>query len=241
MLRFTLPVIVALVLSATGARADEPKARAVDLDDLKYAMTVADKRGDNVGLIREALAAFEKALTRSATMPGEAPPELGALRDAVEAAAKKGENVVAISKELGRIEKALTGREYERPKPPEPKPEPEVMPPRSGRGNPNGRAGGIVINGGGRVVIGNAGGRVVIGGNGGGFNTTSITIANNEFTITARQGAVTFLVTGTVDGSEATKITIHDGDKKTQTDDLKKVPEEHRPAVERLLKMIQRG
>jgi hypothetical protein len=244
MLRFALPV-VALAFLAFEVCADEPKAQPVlpgakptltpvNLDELKYAVKVADKRGDNVEPIREALAAFEKSLAKSATKPGETPPELTALREAVETAARKGENVAAISKELGAIEKALTGSAYVRPKPPEPQPEPEPTFPR--RGGFNGRGGVVVGGGNGRITI-NGG---MNGGNGA-LNTTLITISNNQFTIKARQGDVTFIVTGSINGTEAPKITIQDGDKKTETDDLKKVPEAHRPTVERLLGMVQRG
>jgi hypothetical protein len=231
MLRFALTAVVVLGLSAAGARAEEPNARPVNLDELKYALTVADKRGENVETIREAVAAFEKALVRDkeAAKAGAPSPELTALRAAVEAAAKKGENVEAISKELGRIEKALTGREYERPKEPEPKPEPEP-PLRPGRGNPGiGRPGGF---GGGAAGFGRGG---LAGG------TTSITVVNGAFTIRARLGDVTFTVTGSVDGTTGPKIVVQDGDKKTETDDIKKVPEEHRPTVERLLRMVQKG
>jgi hypothetical protein len=163
--------------------------------------------------------------------PGEAPLELTILREAVEAAAKKGEHVEGISTELGRVEKALTGRAYERPKPPEPKPEPEVIPVpvRPGRGNPwNGRAGGFG---------GGAAGRV-----GPAFNSTSITVSDGVYTLRARRGDVTYEVTGPVEaGGKAPKIVVQDGDKKTETDDIKKVPEEHRPAVERLMRTIIRG
>jgi hypothetical protein len=183
---------------------------------------VAGKRGDNVVAIREALTAFEKTLGKSTLKAGEAPPELTALRDAVEMAARKGENVEAISKELGRIEKALTGREYARPKPPEPKPDPEPQfPPRRG---------GVIIGGNGGVVIGR----------GGRFNATSVSIVNGNFTIRARQGNVNYVITGSTNGTEAPKITIQDGAKKIETDDLTKVPEDYRPATERLLKMVNR-
>src|SRR5262249_12343721 len=149
-----------------------------------------------------------------------APSELVALREAVEMATKKGENVEAISKELGQIEKALTGREYERPKPalkaePDPKDEPRMK-----RGNPWARPAGV-----GGIVIGPANG----------FKAQSITISNGNFTIKARQGDVTFEITGQLDGNEAPKIVITDGDKKIETDELKKVPEDYRPAAERLL------
>lgn len=144
---------------------------------------------------------------------------------AVESALKKGENVEAIAKELALVEKALTGREYERPKPPEPKVEPVPQFPR--RGGFGG--GGVVIGGGGRMVIG-----------GGGFNSTSVTISNGNFTVRAKLGDVTYTVTGTADATVAPKITIKDGEKTVETDDLKKVPEEYRPAVERLLKMVNR-
>src|SRR5262245_62560484 len=124
MLRYLLPAVIGFILTAANIRADEPKANAVSLEDLKYAVKKAEQRGENIGAIADAVTALEKALAKFAGQPGEAPPELTALREVVEATAKKGENVEAISKELGLIEKALTGREYERPKPPEPKPEP---------------------------------------------------------------------------------------------------------------------
>ncbi len=196
------------------ANSDEPKVANPDLGELKYAVAAADKRGENVGAISEALAAFEKVLAKNAAKPGEASPELTALREAVESAAKKGENVEAIAKELALIEKAITGREYERPKPPEP-PKPAPVPPFR-------RPGGIAING-------------------GGFNGTSITISNGNFVIKARQGDVTYTVTGTADATTAPKIIIKDGEKTIETDDLKKVPDAHRPAVERLLKVVNRG
>lgn len=207
------------------AAAEEPKGEKPDLNELRYTVTAADKRGENVGAITDALTALEKALAKNAAKPGEAPPELTALRVAVESALKKGENVEAIAKELALVEKALTGREYERPKPPEPKVEPVPQFPR--RGGFGG--GGVVIGGGGRMVIG-----------GGGFNSTSVTISNGNFTVRAKLGDVTYTVTGTADATVAPKITIKDGEKTVETDDLKKVPEEYRPAVERLLKMVNR-
>ncbi|MFM8275343.1 MAG: S1C family serine protease, partial [Gemmata sp.] len=84
-------------------RADAPKP-AADLGDLRDAVDAANRRGENVGEIRAALAALEKALAKGAARPGEAPPELAALREAVEAAARKGENVGAVSRELGLVE-----------------------------------------------------------------------------------------------------------------------------------------
>jgi hypothetical protein len=222
MTRLTRPAVVVLVLGAAAGRAADPKPGGVDLSELKYAVTVADKRGDNVELVREAAAAFERALAKS-LKAGDAAAELGALRAAVECAARKGENVEAISKELGRIEKALTGREYQRPKPPEPEPEPKPEPdaqPRFGRDNPWGGRGGAV---------------------GGRGATTVITVTNGNFTIKARRGGVNYTVTGSVDGIGAPKIVVQDGDTTTETEDVKKVPAEYRPTVERLLKMVQRG
>ena len=157
---------------------------------------------------------------RMARQAGEAPPELAALRDAVETAAKKGENVEAIAKELGLIEKALTGREYERPKPP--------PPPKLSRCAPfPQRGGGVRIGGGGGLVIGPGGG---------GFNAhVRHHLRRHVHRSRRAQGDVTYLLTGSTNGTEAPKIMIQDGEKKIETDDLKKVPEEYRPAAERLL------
>jgi hypothetical protein len=214
MLRTTL---IAALVCAAAVRADAPKA---DLSDLKDAVRAADKRGANVEPIKGALAALEKALAKGAAET--APPELAALRETVEAALKKGENVGGISDELGAVEKALTGKAFERPKGAEQKLEPEPMFPN--RGAFPGRRPGIVINGG---VIG-----------GGNFNSTSVTISGAGFTIRAKRGDVLFVVSGTADGKP--KIEIADGDTKTETDDLTKVPDKHKAAVEQLLKMVGR-
>jgi hypothetical protein len=229
MLAYRLFVIViagAAFSTSAGRACAEEKVRTPDLSELKDAVARADKRGENVGVILEALAAFEKALGKSAIKAGETPPELTALREAVESAMKKSENVEAISKELGVIEKTLTGREYERPKPQESKP--EAMP------SFPGRRGGPAFGGNGGMGFGRGG----LGA--GGFNTTSMTIVNGNFTIRARQGDVSYLITGSTTGAEATKYTIQDGEKKIETDDLKKVPDEYRPAVEQLLKVVAR-
>jgi|SRR5262245_55909785 len=218
--------VLALGLCVGRATADEPKAQKLDLSALRDAVNAADKRGENVTDILTALAALEKAVAKGITaQPGAtttAPPELVALREAVEMAARKGENVEAISKELGLIEKAITGREYERPKPPPPQAQPlRPFPPR--RANP-----GIVVGGGG-IVIGNTG-----------VPFTSITISNGNFTIKAKQNDVIYSVTGMIADLETVKIVIQDGEKKIETDDVKKVPEEYRPTVEKLLKGITR-
>lgn len=213
---------LALALGAGRAAADGKAKATPDLTELKYLVAAADKRGQNVGAISEALAALEKTLAKGTIKPGEAPPELAALREAVEFAAKKGENVEAISKELGAVEKALTGREYERPKPVEP-PRPELPTP------PGRQPGGVVVGGG-----------IVIKGGGGNFSTTSITISNGDFVIRARRGDVSYLITGTTVGNEPPKIVIQDGEKKIETDDLKKVPDQYRPAAEQLLKRVSR-
>ena len=211
-------------------RAEAPKV--ADLEDLLDAVAAAGKRGANVGPIRDALTAFEKAQAKGAAKPGEAPPELTALRAAVEEALQKGENVAAVAKELARVEKAVTGREYERPKPmEEPKLEPVPPLPRPRLGGAGGIGGGFNGGLGGRRIVINAGGD---------FNSTSITVVNGNFTIKARQGDVTFTIAGTDDGLTAPKIVIKDGDTTTETDDLKKVPEAHLPAVEKLLKMVNR-
>lgn len=224
MLRLMLPAVLGLILTAAGARADAPKPGAVDLDDLRYAVTVAETRGHNVGMIAEALATFEKALAKNTSAkPGEAPAELTALREAVEVAAKKGENVEAISKELSLLEKTLTGRAYERPRLPEPKLDP--VPPL--------RRGGVIIGGGmgrGRVVIGGAEG----------FNFNSVTITNNTFVLKARQNDVTYTITGTLDGNDPPKIVIQAGENKIEADNVKNVPEKYRDHVEKMLKSVKR-
>jgi hypothetical protein len=214
-----LVAVVGTALLACPVGAGEPKA--ADLSGLREAVATADKRGENVCAIREALTAFEKALAKGTLKAGASVPELVALRAAVELTAKKGENVEAVSKELGLIEKALTGREYERPKPPEPKPEP-VSPVRPFPPRPGGGAG---------IVIGPVNG----------FNARSITISGGNYTIKARQGDVSYEITGQLGAAEDPKIVIRDGDKKAiEVEDLKKVPEDYRPAVERLLKSISR-
>lgn len=209
-------------------RAALPDDAKPDLSDLSDAVAAAAKRGENVDSIKSALVALEKALAKGAVKKDEAPPELTALREAVEGAAKKGENVAQISKELGLIEKALTGREYVRPKVEEPVPEF----PRRGAGAFGG--GGFGPPGGG---FGGRG-RVVVGGDG--FNTTAVTVSNGNFVIRARLNDVTFTITGATDAPNDAKITIKDGDKTIEAESLKKVPEEHRPAVEKLLKMVNR-
>jgi hypothetical protein len=219
---------LALLAGAGFARAEE-KART-DLAALKDAVARADKRGENVAAIREALTAFEKTLTKGALKPNEAPPELTELRDAVEMAARKGENVEAISKELGLVEKALTGHAYERPKPVEPaRTEAAPVPPFLRRGGGGKRGDGVVIGG-------NPFRRGAPG-----FNASTITIVNGNFTIRAQMGDVNYLITGTTNGNEAPKIVIQNGEKKViETDDLKKVSDEYRDNVENLLRMVKR-
>ena len=230
MFRLSTLAAVAVGLALCAGRGTAAEPQAPDLTELKDAVTAADKRGDNVEAIRDALTAFEKAVTKgNAAKPGAtAPPELTALRDAVEAAGRKGENVAEISKQLGLIEKALTGRAYERPKPPPPPPEPALPkfnPRREGFGR--GGRGGF----GGRIVIGNAG-------NG---NSMSVVITNGDFTIRAKQGVVSYLITGQsgANGAEVAKIHITDGEKKIEATELKKVPDAYRPTVERLLKSVR--
>lgn len=219
-LQRVLGVLGAVLLASSARAADKP-----DLAALRDAVALADKKGENVGAIREALTALEKAFTKGATKVGEAPPELIALRDAVEMASKKGENVELIAKELGKVEKALTGREYERPKPPEPKPEPvpEPVPPLRRPGF-----------GGGRI-----GGRMVIGGPG--VTTTAVTITNGRFAIKSKHNDVTYEIAGVVTGDEKPKIVVRDGEKKPiEADDVKDVPEEYRAMVEKLLASVRR-
>lgn len=221
-------VFGAFVLACAPAAA---QPQAPDLSDLRDAITAADKKGENVGAIREAFTAFSKALAKSGFKPGEAPPELTALRDAVEMALKKGENVEAVGRELGKVEKAVSGREYERPKPPEPAKEPEFQPPvRPGMGRPGfGRDGFPPRRGG--IVIGTPAG----------MSSTQITISGGNFTVKAKQNDVTYEITGATAGDDPPKIVIRDGEKKPiEADDVKKVPEEYRPTVEKLLGSIRR-
>lgn len=221
MIRFALPAVAGLMLCAAGARADGPNPAAVDLRDLKHAVAAARKRGDNVDAVAEALAALEKSLDKGAAKPGAAPPELAALREAVEAAGSKGENVEAISKELGRVEKALTGREYQRPVPPEPKAEPEPVPPPF---RPGARPG--------------FGRRVVVVAGNGNFNSTAITVSNGRFSIRARKGDVSYTITGAAGDPDALTITVRAGAAHFVAKDVKKLPEVYRPAAESLLKMV---
>ena len=99
------------------------------------------------------------------------------------------------------------------------------------------RGGGF--NRGGGVVIGGAGkGRVIV--DGGNFNSTSITISNGEYTIKARQGDVTYFVSGDLNGAGKEKFAIQEGEKKNEYEDIKKVPEKHRAALEELVKMVSK-
>lgn len=230
MRRMVLPALAGLFLSVANASAEspDPKVAAVNLDELKYAVAVAHKRGDNVEAVAVALSAFENALPKATIKPGEVPPKLTALRAAVEVAFKKGENVEAISKELGHIEKALTGKAFERVKAPDPVVEPEpAFPFRPGRPRRGfGRADGF---GGGRIVIG-----------GGNFNSTAVTISNNRFTIRARRDNVNYTITSPAQAKDTLRIVIRDGEKMVEATEVKKVPEKYRPAVEELLKMVKR-
>jgi hypothetical protein len=221
MLRSRLVAALVVLLSVATVTAADPQPAAVNLDDLKYAVEQAEKKGVNVGMITDALVALEKAMANPTFKAGQAPPELTALRQAVEAAHKKGEDVEAISKELGRIEKALTGREFERPMQPEKKFEP--LPPfRGGRGGAR-----VVING---ITIENAAG----------VTTQSISIVNDNFTIRARRNNVSYTITGSLAGNDPPKIIIQDDKQKIETSDLKEVPDDYRATVESLLKSIKR-
>lgn len=225
-----LAAVAFAVLFAGAAAAADPKP--VDLTDLKDAVKAATKRGANVDEVAKAADAVEKLLAKGWAAPkaGDAPPaELTALREAVEAAARKGENVDGIRAELEAVEKALVGRVLTAAARPElpllRAPKPDVGP-----ATRFGRRGDVVIRGG--------GGAVVIGGG----NFRSITIANGNFTIKAGQGEVEYEVTGALAGDETdpVKVVIKVGDKKIEAESLKKVPEEHREAVEKLLKSIRR-
>ncbi|MBA4064151.1 MAG: hypothetical protein C0501_10645 [Isosphaera sp.] len=229
-----LSAALALLLAGPAAARD---AKPADLADLRDAVKAAAKKGNNVGEIAKAVDAVGQLLAKgwAAPKPGDAPPpELAALRDAVEAAARKGENVDGIRTELEAVEKALVGRTLTAAKPEvtplgEPKVEPDL--PRFGRG-------GVIVRGGG-VVIG-GGRRVVIGGGDAGFR--SVTISNDAFTIKASQGGIEYVISGRLadDDADAVKVVITDGEKKVEAESLKKVPEQYREGVDKLLKSIRR-
>jgi hypothetical protein len=231
-----LSAALALLFAAPAAARD---GKPADLSDLRDAVKAAAKKGNNVGEIAKAVDAVEQLLAKGWTVPkpGDAPPaELTALRDAVEAAARKGENVDGIRAELDAVEKGLVGKALTAAKPEvkplgEPKTDPDPPPFRRG-----GFGRGVIIQGGG--VIG--GRRVVIGGGDAGFK--SITIANDTFTIKASQGGIDYVISGRLadDDGDAIKVVITDGDKKVEAESLKKVPEQYREAVDKLLKSIRR-
>lgn len=229
------------ILFAGFATAADPKS--VDLSDLKDAVKAATKKGANVDEVAKALDAVAKLLAKgwTAPKPEEAPPaELTALREAVEAAARKGENVDAVRDELDAVEKALLGRvlaaapRIELPWLRLPKPDPDPTT-RFGRGGFGGR-GDVIVRGGGGIAIGGG-----LGGLGGG-NFRSLTIANGNFTLKASQGGVDYELTGSLagDDADAVKVVITVGEKKIEAENLKKVPEEHREAVDKLIKSIRR-
>jgi hypothetical protein len=111
----------AALLLGAGVRlasADEPKP--VDLTELRDAIQLATKRGENVAEVRKAFDALDKLLSTGwAPKDGRSDPpaELTALRTAVEEAARKGENVEDIRKQLEGVEKAMIGRTLTAPKP----------------------------------------------------------------------------------------------------------------------------
>jgi hypothetical protein len=230
------------ILFAGSAPAADPKS--VDLSDLKDAVKAATKKGANVDEVGKALDAVAKHLAEgwTAPKPDDAPPaELTALREAVEAAARKGENVDAIREELDAVEKALLGRaltaapRVELPWLRMPKPDPDPTT-RFGRGGFGGRGDVVIRGGGGGIVIGGG-----LGGPGG-PNFRSVTIANGNFTVKASQGGVDYELTGALagDDADAVKVVITVGEKKIEAENLKKVPEEHREAVDKLVKSIRR-
>lgn len=224
-------------LLAAPAVADEPKS--VDLSDLRDAVKAAAKRGANVGEVTKALDAVEKMLAKDWKAPkaDAAPPaELTALRDAVEAVAKRGENVDAIRTELDAVEKASIGRVIVAQKP-ESKaldiPELGMFPVEPFRRGGFGRGGFD------RAPLGR-GGIVIVGGGG---TSTSVTLANGEFSIkSTQQDGVRYDISGTpaADGLTVAKVVITEGEKKSEYESLEKVPEAHRPTVDRLLKMVRR-
>jgi hypothetical protein len=250
-----LPVIhsarwLLVAFALTPAFAAAQGAKAPDLSNLRDAVAAASKRGANLDEVARALDALEKALAKGFTPPkagatAAPPPELVALREAVETAGRKGERVDAVRKELDAVEIAMTGKAYERPRPvalPDPSPRFEPQP------NFGGRRGGVVIRGGeGANVVIRGGGNVTIRGmqlgGGRGGNSTTITLSGTEFTIKSSQDALTYLIQGAIgdSGPIIDKVTITDGDKKpVEVKSLKDVPEQHKPAVERLLKSIGR-
>jgi len=195
----------------------------------------ASKRGENVTEISKALTALEKFVARGWTGPKSgtisAPPELTALREAVETAFKKGENVEAISKELQAVEKAMTGQAFVRPEA-----QPPVDPPPAIQTAPTpGRTNIVIRSGRGEMVFND----MQFGGRDG--TSMSITINNDNFTLKASHNGVQYALSGTLeaDGPALDKVTITDGEKKpVEVKNLKDVPEEYKPTVEKLLNHI---
>ena len=52
---------------------------------------------------------------------------------------------------------------------------------------------------------------------------------------------MSYTITTHIDALDMVKILIQDGEKKIETEDVKKVPEEYRPTVEKLMKSVTRG
>jgi hypothetical protein len=229
--KWFLTLFVALGL-ASFATADEPMGP--DLSELRDVVKAASKRGANVTEISKALAALEKFVAKGWTGPKSgtiaAPRELTAVRDAVETAFKKGENVEAISKELQAVEKAMTGQAFVRPEPQVPVDPPAIQPaPSYGRGN-------VIIRGGRGELVLNG---MQLGGRDG--TSMSITINNDNFTIKASHNGVLYALSGTIeaDGPTMDKVTITDGEKKpVEFKNLKDVPEDYKPTVEKFLNHI---
>jgi beta-lactamase regulating signal transducer with metallopeptidase domain len=78
----------------------------------------------------------------------------------------------------------------------------------------------------------------------GGFERTTVSINDDEFTIDATKGDVRYRLTGTIEGGKPVPSRIEvtgDGKKKASYKSFEDVPEEHRDAVKQLLGSVGRG
>lgn len=91
-------------------------------------------------------------------------------------------------------------------------------------------------SGSGRVVEVPSGGK-------GNFESMSVNVSDEKFSINASKGELSYSLAGEVDGGKTTvtKIVITEGKKKTEYKSLADVPETHRDAVKQLLGSVNRG